>query len=145
MLQAKKLVHMLVPTSTTNAATATGYMDTKGYDYADVVVVQATSNDTTNNLSVCKLAESDTTNATDYSDVTAFVGDGTGGFTIPAADTSAHQLYLMRMDLRARKRYIKISMSPLTTQILEAIGVLSKGEQSPESATNAGVAVLVEG
>lgn len=145
MLRAKKIVHMLAPTSTTNAATSTGSVDTLGYNYLDVVVVQATSNNVTNNLSVCKLSQSDTTDATNYSDITKFVGDGAGGFTIPDADTSNHQLYALRLDLRGRKRYIKITMSPLTTQILQAIAVLTRGEQSAENKTDAGVALLVEG
>lgn len=140
-----KAVLALATTSVTNGGTATGVVDTLGYDFLSLDLLQTTSNNTTNNLSVCKLAESDTTDATNYSDVTAFVGDGTGGFTVPVADTSNSQLYKFNMDLRGRKRYIKLSASPLTTQSLTAIANLHLGEQSPVSAANANVAVLVEG
>jgi hypothetical protein len=136
---------MLAPTSVTNAGTATGSFDTLGFDRASIDVIQATSDAVTNNLSVCKLSESDTTDATNYSDITKFVGDGAGGFTIPNANTAAHQLYKFNLDLRARKRHIKITMSPLTTQILQAVANLSRAEQLPVSAADAGVALLVEG
>jgi hypothetical protein len=140
-----KAVLVLATTSLTNGATGTGSVDTLGYDFLSLDLLQTTSNNTTNNLSVCKLSESDTTDATNYSDITAFVGDGTDGFTVPAADTSNSQLYKFNMDLRGRKRYIKLTASPLTTQSLTAIANLHKAEQAPVSATNAGVAVLVEG
>mgnify|MGYP003394132756 FL=1 len=140
-----KAVLALATTSVTNAGTATGSVDTLGYDFLALDLLQTTSNAVSNNLSVCKLSESDTTDATNYSDVPAFVGDGTGGFTIPNADTSNSQLYKFNMDLRGRKRYIKLSASPLTTQSLTAIANLHKAEQSPVSATDAGVSVLVEG
>jgi hypothetical protein len=136
---------MLAPTSVTNAGTATGSFDTLGFDRVSIDVIQATGDVVSNNLSVCKLSESDTTDATNYSDIAKFVGDGAGGFTIPNADTSAHQLYKFNLDARARKRYLKITMSPLTTQILQAVANLSRAEQLPVIAADAGVALLVEG
>jgi hypothetical protein len=145
MLSHPKAVLALATTSVTNAGTATGSIDVMGYDRLSLDVLQTTSDDTTNNLSVCKLSESDTTDATNYSDITAFVGDGTGGFTIPAANTSVSQLYKFNLDLRGRKRYIKLTASPVTTQSITAIGNLTRGEQDPMTATNAGVALLVEG
>lgn len=140
-----KAVLVLATTSLTNGATGTGSVDTLGYDFLSLDVLQTTSNAVSNKLSVCKLSESDTTDATNYSDVTEFVGGGAGGFTVPNADTSNSQLYKMNMALRGRKRYIKLTASPVTTQSITAIANLSKGEQDPVTATNAGVAVLVEG
>jgi len=145
MLSQTKAVHMLAPTSVTAAGTATGSVDTLGFDRVSIDVIQATADAVSNNLSVCKLSESDTTDATNYSDITKFVGDGAGGFTIPNASTAAHQLYKFNLDVRARKRYLKITMSPLTTQILQAVANLSRAEQLPVTATDAGVALLVEG
>ncbi len=145
MNPATKAVLVLATTSLTNGATGTGSVDTLGFDFLSLDVLQTTSNNTTNNLSVCKLSESDTTDATNYSDITAFVGDGAGGFTVPAADTSNSQLYKFNLDLRGHKRYIKFTGSPVTTQSLTAIANLSKAEQAPVDATGAGVALLVEG
>lgn len=145
MYQQTKAVIVLAPTSTTNGATSTGSVDTLGYDRLSIDVFQTTSNNTTNNLSVCKLSESDTTDATNFSDITAFVGDGVGGFTVPVADTSNNQLYKFNLDLRGRKRYIKFTASPVTTQTIAAIANLSKAEEAPITASKAGVALLVEG
>lgn len=142
--QSKALV-LLAATSLTNGATGTGAIDTLGYDYLSIDLLQTTSNNTTNNLSVCKLSHSDTTDATNYSDITAFVGDGAGGFTIPVADTQNSQLYKFNLDLRGKKRYIKFTGSPVTTQTLAAIANLFRAEEAPVTATKAGVGVLVEG
>ena len=145
MLSQSKAVLALATTSVTNAGTATGVVDTLGFSRLSLDVLQTTSNNTTNNLSVCKLSESDTTDATNYSDITKFVGDGAGGFTVPAADTSNSQLYKFNLDLKGRKRYIKFTGSPVTTQSLTAIANLTRGENDPITAATAGVALLVEG
>lgn len=145
MIQNAKAVLVLATTSLTNGATGTGSVDCMGFDKLSLDILQTTSNNTTNKLATCKLSESDTTDATNFSDITAFVGGGAGGFTVPAADTSNSQLYKLNVDLRGRKRYIKLSVSPVTTQSLTAIANLTKAEQQPVSAANAGVALLVEG
>jgi hypothetical protein len=41
---------VISPTSTTNAATTTGTLDTLGYDYVVIDVMTTTSNNATNNL-----------------------------------------------------------------------------------------------
>jgi hypothetical protein len=129
--------------STTNAATATGNVDTLGFDYLSLDVIMATSDDTTNNPTVFKLSESDTTDATNYSDITAFVGDT--AWTIPIAATSGNWGVKFNVNLVGKKRHIKLSISPLTTQVITAIGNLSLGDDSASSATIAGVDALVQG
>lgn len=140
---ALKAVMVLAPTSTTNGATATGTLDCVGYDWLTLDVFQTTSNTPTNNLSTCKLSEGDDTNT--FTDITALVGDGAGGFTIPNADSSNPQLYKFNLDLRGRKRYLKLTLTPLTTQTLMALANLGRGEIAPTTATRAGTALLVEG
>lgn len=136
-----KSVIAISPTSTTNGATTTGSFDTLGYDYALISVMSTTSNDTTNNFSVLSVTEGDTTAS--YSAIAALTGDS--GFTIPAADTANNQVVAqMRVDLRGRKRYLKLSCTPLTTQTIWATAVLSKADEEPNTATKAGAGVLVE-
>lgn len=134
--------------STTNGATASGNIDTLGFDYASIDVLLTTSNNTTNNPSVLKVSESDDTVATNFSDITELVGDGTGGFTIPAAITAATSVVgpaaTINVDLRGRKRYLKVSVSPVTTQSVTVLAQLSKGEQAINSAADANADVLVE-
>jgi len=133
--------------STTNAATASGNVDTLGFDHLELDVLMATSNAATNNPSVLKLSESDDTVVTNFADITAAVGDGTGGFTIPNAETAAtNEPYGVKfnVDLRGRKRYLKLSVSPLTTQVITAIANLTRADEAPITAAQANVDALVE-
>jgi hypothetical protein len=81
----QKQVIAINAASTTNANTATGVVDRLGWDYMTLDVITTTSNDTTNNPSVLKLQQSDTTDATNYADISGTVGDT--DWTIPAAVT----------------------------------------------------------
>ncbi len=129
--------------STTNAATASGNIDTLGYDYVTIDVITTTSNVVSNNPSVLKLAESDDTVVTNFADVSGFVGDT--DFTIPDSVTSGDWGMKFNVDCRARKRYLKVSVSPLTTQVISAIANLHRADEAPITATKAGVQALVEG
>ncbi len=131
--------------STTNAATASGNIDTLGFDYVTIDVITTTSNVVSNNPSVLKLAESDDTVVTNFADIAEFVGDGASGFTIPDSVTSGNWGMKFNVDCRARKRYLKLSVSPLTTQVIAAIANLSKAETAPVNTTSANVKILVEG
>ena len=131
------------PQSVTNGATVSGNVDTKGYDWLVVDVVTSTSNDTTNNPATLKLSESDDTVATNFSDIGTFKGDDTSdGFTIPNAVTSGAWGVQMRVDLRGRKRYIKLSVSPVTTQVISGVASLGRGDEAPVSASGDAKAVV---
>ncbi|HUS98215.1 MAG TPA: hypothetical protein VMX97_15920, partial [Hyphomicrobiaceae bacterium] len=111
--------------SFTAAATASGNVDTLGYDFAVVDLIESASNAATNNCSVLKISESD--DATTFVDVSGLVGDT--DFTIPASVTTGVQSVVqMRIDLRGRKRYLKLSASPVTTQVLTGFAHLHIGE-----------------
>lgn len=140
MLPTPKTV-ALFSASTTNAATASGIVDTKGYSYAVIELIESASNDTTNNCSVLKVGEGDTSSS--FTNVSGLVGDT--DFTIPASVTAGVQVVAqMRVDLRGRKRYLQLSASPVTTQVLTGVVHLYRGEEAPVSATDANVGVLVE-
>lgn len=132
---------LVTPASFTNGATASGYVDTKGFDYVEIEVTMATSNNTTNKPTVLKLMESDTTDTTNFANISGAVG-GTD-FTIGTHDTTAANQHLFCVDLRARKRYIRCDVSPQTTQVSSITAQLHKGEQAPVTATKAGVKNLV--
>lgn len=148
MIQAQNVKKVLIQVAgTTNAGTATlGNIDTLGYDYATLDLVASTSNNTTNTLSVFKLQESDDTVATNFADVSGFVG-GTS-FTIPAAVTAATSQTVFstfNVDLKARKRYLRVLASPVTTQDFNLVAQLSRPEQAPVGATAQNVGVIVNG
>lgn len=133
---------IITPVSVTNGATVTGTVDCKGYDFITIDATLGTSDDATNNPSTFKIQESDD-NTASWTDVTALVGDGTGGFTIPAAVTAGTHGYKFNIDMRPLKRYLKLLVTPLTTQIIGAVGNLSAGDGASNT-TSANVAVLVE-
>lgn len=145
MKPAMKQVIVFAPTSTTNGATTTGQIDCLGFDHLSVDIIAPTADVVSNKFQTCKLAHSDTTDSTNYSDITKFVAAGVGGFTLANANTSNAYGVKLNVDLRALKRYVKLSVSPRTTQVLCAVANLQMGEQSPVVAADAGVNTLVEG
>lgn len=145
MKRALKQVIAFAPTSTTNGATTTGNIDCLGFDQLSVDIVATTADVVSNKFQTCKLSHSDTTDATNFSDLTKFVAGGVGGFTLANANTSSAYGVKMNIDLRAVKRYVKVSVSPRTTQTLTAVANLMIAEQAPITAAQANVNTLVEG
>jgi len=146
MLPSSKQVIVIAQVDITAAATQTANIDTLGYDFMSLDVIMGTSDDATNNPSTFKLAESDDTVVTNFGDITAFVGDGTGGWTIPAADTANTTGFKFNADLRGRKRYLKLTIAAVgTNQLTTAIANLHRGDEAPVNTTDAGVVALVEG
>lgn len=138
-----KLVSALPTAAVGSTATSTLTVDRLGYDYVSVSAIRA-SNAATTFASVLKVEESDD-NAS-YSDVTTLVGGGTGGFDIPAvSDTANAAIVKIDIDARARKRYLKVSMTPGATATLGLVAALSRAEESPTSASEAGVIGWVKG
>ena len=133
-----------LPTGTTGSnETATMTVDTLGYDHASITVMRA-SNAATTFASALKVEESDD-NAS-YTNVTALVGGGTGGFTIPAVSaTGSVSVVKMDVDTKARKRYLKVSMTPSTAVNVAMSARLSRGEVAPSTAAEAGVIGWVKG
>jgi hypothetical protein len=123
--------------SFTNGATATGSFDTLGYDEVLVAVTLSTSDAVTNNPSVFKLQEGDTTSS--YADITAAVGDT--AWTIPNANTESLQTFLIHVTNKPqRKRYLKLLLSPVTTQIVSAVAYLGRAKSLPDTTTEQGSA-----
>lgn len=145
MKPAIKTVIALAPASTTNGATQTANIDCLGFDHLSLDLCGTTADVVSNKYSVCKLSEADTTDATNFSDITKFVAGGAGGFTLANANTSNPYAVKFNVDLRGRKRYIKVTASPRTTQTLWAHASLGIAEQAPVNATDANVNTLVEG
>jgi hypothetical protein len=124
-------------------ATATLTIDTLGYDHASVTVMRA-SNASTVFANAVKVEESDDNSS--YSNVTALVGGGTGGFSIPAvSSTSLTSVLKMDIDTKAKKRYLKVSYTPGVTANVAIVARLGRGEESPIANSDAGVIGRVTG
>jgi hypothetical protein len=135
-----------VPTAAIGAtATATLTIDTMGYDHASISVLRA-SNASTVFANAVKVEESDDNSS--YSNVTALVGGGTGGFTIPgiaASATGSSSILKLDVDTKAKKRYLKVSYTPGASATVAIVARLGRGEVSPETAAQAGVIGQVRG
>ena len=129
--------------SKTNGATASGIIDTLGYDWATIDVIATTADVVSNKPTVCKLQEADDTNATSFADISAFATP-----TIPNANTAATAVlqnnFKFNVDCRERKRYLQVVYSPQTTQTVSAIANLGRGEQAPTTAAKANAMPPVE-
>lgn len=141
MVPQLKQVIAINQTEATNAATATGVIDTLNYDWLTVDIIATTSDDTTNNPSVLKLSHCDTSNGT-FTDVPGCVGDT--DFDIPAVVTEGNWGAKFNVDLLGLARWLKVTISPLTTVTFTAIANLGRGKESPVTSTKAGVNLLVE-
>jgi hypothetical protein len=136
--QMEKVVATL-PATGSSAVTLT--VDTVGVDYASFTVLRG-SNASTVFASVLKVEESDD-NST-FSNVSGFVG-GTD-FTIPTvSDTSATVVVKLDIATPARKRYLKVTATPAVSVPVAITGRLSRLENAPSSASEAGVIGWVKG
>jgi hypothetical protein len=136
--QMEKVVATL-PATGSSAVTLT--VDTVGVDYASFTVLRG-SNASTVFASALKVEESDD-NST-YSNVSGFVG-GTD-FTIPTvSDTSATSVVKLDIATPARKRYLKVTATPAVSVPVAITGRLSRLENAPSSASEAGVIGWVKG
>lgn len=134
MFASLKHVVMFAPTSTTAAATTTGLVDRKGYNWCQISILSTTQNVVSNRPTVLALTECDTSNGT-FVAIPKFTGgtatSATVGFVIASPpDTSNNTETVFNVDCRGRKRWLKLAVSPLTTQVIGADAILSRPEQS---------------
>jgi len=144
-LQNNKIVGDVPASAVGATATPTLTIDTIGYDVASVAVLRA-SNASTVFANAIKIADSDD-NST-YTDVTALVGGGTGGFSIPAIAASATgsaSILKLDVDTKARKRYLRVSYTPGASANVSIVARLGRGEEAPVTTTEVGVIGIVKG
>jgi len=150
--QNSKVVVLLGPVTAATNADSTNYFDTLGYDYAviDVAVPAATATNSSAKLQVLSLTEGDTTSSfaafgtfTGTTNTTAAATE----FVIPVwNNTSLGGVHRFYIDLRARKRYIKIADRPAASHtIIYSTVSLSRAETAPDTDTERGVMVSVTG
>lgn len=142
--QNEKSVIFMAPVSVATTATETGQMiDTVGYHYAAIDIIMDTAGAVSSNPDVMDLQE--TEDQTNYSAVTAFVGDT--AFTIPDANTSVPNLVRFNVDLRNRHRYLRVRLTTAgTASVLCCVsGRLSRAAQTPDTDTKRGAAEVVTG
>ena len=121
-----------VPASVGSSA-VTLTVDALGYDQVSFVAMRA-ANAATTFASVLKVEQSN-------DDVTYVAVPGfTGGtdFTIAQATTSTAVAYKLDVDAKALRRYLKLTVTPSASINMVATARLSRGENAPSTASEAG-------
>jgi hypothetical protein len=146
----KHVIGLYSASTSNGATTATALFDTKGHDFIRVKVTLGTSNasSSSGNPSTLKLVQSDTSNFTDASNITNYVGDT--DFTIPNQYTSTSNIVgpfaVLDVDLRGKKRYIGCQVVPVTTVVIGPIEAeLYRSREIPNTAAEVGADVYVDG
>lgn len=135
---------LLPPASVASSATAAHTLDCSGYDELIWDVEFGTNTTTNGNVAKLQVLDSDITDATGFATVAGLVGgtNSAGGFTIPAQSvTGVGTIVQFQIDLRARKRYLQLQVTPGTSgaHVLGANAQLFRYEQLPVSATQKSV------
>lgn len=134
-----KVVVMKVAATNATNADFTASLDTLGYRYAVVDVILSTAT-TAEDLSTLVL--NDCTQASTTGDVT--IATGGADFTIGGSGASP-VVQRFCVDLRGKERYLIVTGRPSTNdQSICIIGNLYKGEQVPNTSTEAGTVMLHE-
>ena len=132
--------------ATTAAGTASGIIDTLGYEWATIDVIASVADVVSNSPTVVKLQESDVTNATSFADIAAFATP-----VLPNANTAAtaalQNNFKFNVNCTAglRKRYLQAVYVPRTTQTVTVVANLGRGQTAPVTAAKANAMTLTEG
>lgn len=131
MIAARNIDHtqLIAARTLTNNATATANIDTRGNAYA-TIVVNINSEANTNAVGpTIQLLESDDTEATNFATITANI----------TGDAVAAKPIVYGIDLRGRKRYLRLSVSTATAtndhHVIAADAILSRVAIGPAGTT----------
>ena len=144
-LQGNKFFQIISPQSVASSATVTSnQFDTVGFDELQIMITRETH--ATGVLSALTLQQSDTTDATNFANVTGYVAgtDFTLASIAPGTNTATATPAVFNFDLRGKKRYFRINATPsVAAGYMSATAQLSRASVTPITAANAGVTVLV--
>ena len=133
--QDAKVVELFAPQSVATNGTASGTVSCLGFAYATVYLHLGTAA-ASNVDGTVQVSESDGTTYATHADL---------ALTTAAPNTSAGQIYAWFIDLRKRKKNLKIQYNPNTNvaRLAEAHVVLSRAQNVPDTATLRGLAAQV--
>lgn len=122
---------LLAPAASATTA-RTANLDTLGANYASVIVsLSAEVNTNSTNVAI-QLSESDTTVATTFATFNSSFNQ--------TLDNTAAIVHAAHVDLKGRKRYLRLTLTPDTTTngavLSSAVGVLDPGLRNSSNASN---------
>lgn len=124
----------LAPASVASNATATLIVDRSGYGNVSFCVLQAAAADTSKPITLT-VSEGDTTSA--FTTISGYNGGTatTNSFITPNAPTSATACppIILNVDGLGKKRFLRLQMTPGTTQVLGAVAILGRPTTGPNS------------
>ncbi len=145
-LPASKFTVPIEGISGSTGTTIFGYVDAVGFDFMSIDILLTDNGADSDTPTVFKLGESTTTDLTNATDITKFVGDGVGGWTIPVSVASnAASLWKFDVDTRPYERYLFLEIVPRTALTCWAFANVHRGERQPATIAEAGVVALVQG
>src|SRR5262245_32947932 len=129
--QMNKTVQLFLPASVATNGTASGTVNVQGWDEAQIILQLATASSSNTDVLV-RVSEGDTTSS--------FATAADTNMTTAAPNTSNGQNYIWYLDLRKRKKFLKIEYSPSASAARVAAGcvLLSRAEQPPTTAAGRG-------
>jgi hypothetical protein len=138
------MVVALPPTSVASAASSSAAIDTFGYHAGSFLILSGPATAATA-PSALSITECDTAGGA-YAAVPATVGGA--AYAIPVGSTAAggNVYAVFNLDLRRRKRFLKINITNTVTQTLSMMALLYRGDASPVGTTtpaNVGVSGIV--
>jgi hypothetical protein len=129
MIQAQrsKAYMAIVPQKITDGATATARVDTKGYSYATLLLQTSAEEGTDAGNATLGVLEADVTNVSSFATIVAN----------QSVDNTAAKQTRYDIDLRSRKRYLRLTMTAASVTgsdlIVAGMAVLSRGSAGPAS------------
>ena len=135
MKTSQSMVRSVLLAPTTAATTArSANLDTRGADYATIEILLGIEANTNSTNVVVALQENDTTvtsNFVTFNSIYAFTADNEAGI-----------VGALHVDLKGRKRYLRLTLTPDTTTngavITSAIGILDTENKNIANSSNAG-------
>jgi len=141
--ESRPVLMYAAPSAGSAAAVVTGQIDTKGFDYLTIDVLDI-SNTSALALAALELTESDTemTAATAGTDIVALTGAAatstSAGFVLPSPSSSCNNLYRFNINLTGRKRFIAIrhGSGVAALNIVHILGTLHRCQSGPAAAAS---------
>ncbi len=136
-MQAGKVTNFFPPQAIGTSAVA-GYIDTKGFNYLTVVTNLAAVTTATSATSMAFTEGATTAAADSITELTG--GTATGNFTLPkgSGTDSTGTVTAFQIDLKKRKRYLKLSAALSHSSVFTGTAYLSRAAKAPTTDAGAG-------
>ena len=128
----------------TSSQTNTLTLDTLGFEYASIDVIYGPAASTSSVAQTLTLQQSDSA-STDYGNVTGFTGDLKPAAYAGQTVTDTMTTVRLDVDMRGKKRYLRVATSPNTDTVIVVAARLSKAEEGSYDTTTKGARVSAAG